>query len=136
VVICARSVGLAPCAACAVLARAEAGRALGGEEAEVAELEAYRARGLFGRLAGRAGARGGAGEGRPGELSGGEAAARLGAGERDALARRFRCPDCGGRALAFGERIARHRCADGPDRPVAWRGYDGTLVELGWWSRG
>jgi hypothetical protein len=45
---CARSLGFAPCPACAAQARADEDRARGGEGAEIAELEAYRARGFFG----------------------------------------------------------------------------------------
>ena len=51
---CARSLGFAPCPACAAQARADEDRARGGEGAEIAELEAYRARGLLRRPAGRA----------------------------------------------------------------------------------
>jgi hypothetical protein len=109
-VVAARTLGFARCDACDALARADADRARGGEAAEIAELEAYRARGLL-------------------------AVAPL--PDPAALARAFRCPECGGGALAFGERLVRHPCRAGPDRPVAWRGYDGSLVALGWWrSRG
>ena len=138
-IACVRSLGLGPCAVCAALSRAESDRARGGEAARIAELEAYRARGLLGPLTGRPGM----GD-RP-----------LSAGEREDLARRFRCPDCAGSgrshysgsgaagagaapagpALAFGERLVRHVCRSGPDRPVAWRGYDGSLVEMRWWQR-
>jgi hypothetical protein len=127
----ARSLGFPPCAACATLSRAEADRARGGEAAEVAELEAYRARGLLGPPPGRPG----------------DADPPISARERSDLALRFRCPDCSGSvgddsgsvaagaALVFGERLVRHSCPGGPDRPVAWRGYDGALVEMGWWQR-
>jgi hypothetical protein len=121
VVTCIRSLGFSPCAACAALARADLDRALGGEAAEVAELEAYRARGLFG----------------PARVIAGRPGTAFDARERAHLAKRFRCPDCGGRVIAFGERIARHECArDGTTRPIAWRGYDGARVELTWWSGG
>ena len=114
---CARTLGVERCEGCATGARAEAGRARGGEEAEVAELEAYRARGLLGPPPGRP---------LPDPPP-------LRAAERAALRRDFRCPDCGGRALAEGERIARHACPSGAARAVAWRGYDGSLVRMGWW---
>ena len=59
------------------------------------------------------------------------------------LEARFRCPDCGGTSLLGGARIARHACplpdrspGRAPPRPVAWRGYDGSLVLLGWWQAG
>ena len=107
-----RSLGFAPCAACATLARADADRGRGGEAAEIAELEAYRARGLFGPVTPAA----------PGE-------------DLSAIAGRFRCPDCGGEALERGEALLRHACRRGPDRPVAWRGYDGAVVALSWWRR-
>jgi Competence protein CoiA-like family len=116
-VLPARSLGFAPCASCAAAARADADRARGGEAAAIAELEAYRARGLMGPP--------------PGEAA--TDPAPLAAAERQALATRFRCPECGGRALAIGERLARHGCPGAPLRPVAWRGYDGAVVELAWW---
>jgi len=106
VVACARSVGFPPCSACVALARAERDRGEGGEAAEVAELEAYRVRGLFGTLP---------------------------VGSLATLAARFVCPDCGGRELVVGERLARHACPGASARPVAWRGYDGADVELSWW---
>jgi len=153
-----RSMGFARCGACAMTARAAEERAKGGEAAEVAELESYRARGLIGSPPHPALSPGG-GEGRNpvGALS---PASR---GERDSasspspprqrgrgsgrgggsqiltepdkrsLASRFRCPECGGKTLSFGQRLARHGCGGGDARPVAWRGYDGALVELGWW---
>jgi hypothetical protein len=123
-IACARSLGFPPCAACAAQARAEIDRARGGEAAEIAELEAYRARGLFGPPAPAA-------AGAP-ALS---AEAALDAADRTSLAARFRCPECGGVALAFGDRIARHACPAKAARPVAWRGYDGRLIELSWWRR-
>jgi len=129
-VACARSMGFAPCPACRAQERAERERRRGGEAAEVAELEAYRARGLWGgRSAGPAATPPAAGPDLP-----------LTPAEWRGLEARFRCPDCGGRALARGERIARHACPGDPGsagealpRPVAWRGYDGSLVELRWW---
>ena len=42
--VCARSAGFPRCAACEASERAEAGRARGGEEEAVAELESYRPR--------------------------------------------------------------------------------------------
>jgi hypothetical protein len=123
---CARSGGFAPCPACAALARAEAGRAAGGEAAEIAELEEYRARGLFGAAPALPPPPGAAPPGEEEPLSG---------AERAELARRFECPDCGSRALAFGDRLARHACPRVGVRPVAWRGYGGGLVALSWWRR-
>ncbi|MFL5300705.1 MAG: competence protein CoiA family protein, partial [Anaeromyxobacteraceae bacterium] len=117
-VLPARSLGFAPCAACEASARADVERARGGEAAAIAELEAYRARGLMGPAPGRPLA----------------ATAVLGGDERAAIARAFRCPECGGRGLSGGERLVRHGCPGGTPRPVAWRGYDGTVVQLGWWS--
>jgi hypothetical protein len=116
-VIPARALGLARCGACAATARAEAGRAAGGEEGEIAELEAYRARGLLGPAPGAA-------LELPPPLLPAEAAA-LG----------FACPSCGGRDLAVGARLATHACPGAAARPVAWRGYDGALVTLRWWRR-
>lgn len=112
-VVTVRSGGIAPCAACAALARADADRAKGGEAAEIAELEAYRARGLFGNV---------------------EAAGRAPGGWGEALAG-FRCPDCGGSTLDVGEALVRHPCPGRPIRPVAWQSYDGRIVKLGWWRR-
>ncbi|WP_242371238.1 competence protein CoiA family protein [Anaeromyxobacter sp. SG26] len=124
-VACLRSLGFRPCPACAAEARADADRALGGEHAEIAELEAYRARGFFGA--------------RPALASATPAAAKgdapLSDADRADLAERFRCPECGGGELGFGARIARHACPDRTARPVAWRGYDGTVVALSWWRR-
>lgn len=114
----ARTLGVARCPACEARARAEAGRQLGGEDAEVAELEAYRARGLMGRP--------------PGPLV--ATPVSLSEEDRALLAKSFRCPECGGNALEFGERLARHPCPT-TTRPIAWRGYDGAMVELGWWRR-
>jgi hypothetical protein len=127
----ARSLGFAPCAACTVTARADADRDLGGEAAELAELEAYRARGLFGAAAAPkapAGPRGSAAKD-AGDLP-------LGPEDAAALGARFVCPECGTSAMTIGRRIARHACpALGGARPIAWRGYDGTVVELAWWRR-
>lgn len=102
----ARSLGFAACDACRALARADGERAKGGEAAEVAELEVYRARGLFGQVSV-------SGEG------------------LDAIARRFRCATCGTAAVERGEAILRHACPGGPSRPIAWRGFDGRAVTLG-----
>lgn len=131
-----RSLGFPACPACVARARAEEDRALGGEAAEIAELEAYRARGLLGppprrRAPGDAASAGPVAA--PGED--GPPDAPLSAAERAGLAARFACPDCGGRQIAFGARIARHPCPGRPARPIAWRGYDGVLVELTWWRR-
>jgi hypothetical protein len=112
-VVTIRSGGIAPCGDCATLARADAERAKGGEAAELAELEAYRARGLFGRV---------------------ELTPRPPGGWPEAVAG-FRCPDCGGDDLLIGEALVRHDCPGRPSRPVAWQGYDGGLVLLGWWRR-
>ncbi|GEJ59524.1 competence protein CoiA family protein [Anaeromyxobacter diazotrophicus] len=117
----ARTLGVPPCPSCQATARADEGRARGGEEAAVAELEAYRARGLMG--------------GRPGPALAGPPPP-LGAAERRRLERAFTCPECGGRALDLGTRLVRHACPGRSPRPVAWRGYDGALVELGWWKAG
>jgi hypothetical protein len=106
----ARSLGFPRCGPCVALARADVDRGRGGEAAEVAELEAYRARGLFGAVAAA-----------PGDLA--------------AVARGFRCPSCGSGAVVRGERILRHACAGASERPVAWEGYDGRVVTLGWWAR-
>ncbi len=116
--VIARTLGTPPCPPCQAAARADAGRARGGEDAEVAELEAYRARGLFGPRPNRA-------------LD--EGAGPLTPAERRRLGRTFRCPECGRSDLVVGERLARHACDGGSGRPVAWRGYDGALVELSWW---
>lgn len=116
----ARTLGAGPCPACQARARADEDREKGGEAAAVAELEAYRARGLMGP--------------RPGPALAVPPA--LGDAERAELAETFRCPDCGGRDLDLGERLARHACPGGGSRPVAWRGYDGAVVRLGWWRRG
>jgi predicted RNA-binding Zn-ribbon protein involved in translation (DUF1610 family) len=129
---CARSLGFPPCGACRVRARADVERDRGGEAAEIAELEGYRARGLL----------------RPQPPSPTrrpppDPDAPLSQPEREEIARAFRCPDCGRRTLEAGARLLRHACPgqlgpEGrppPDRPVAWRGYDGSLVAMGWWGR-
>lgn len=116
-IVPSRSLGFPPCPACEALARSEADRALGGEAAELAELEAYRARGLLGAAP------------RPGK-----GAQTLTPQDRQSLASRFKCPECGGTGLEFGDRLARHPCRGGERRPVAWRGYDGARVELRWWQ--
>jgi hypothetical protein len=115
----ARTLGASPCPACQATARAETDRAHGGEHAAVAELEAYRARGLMGPRPGPAVAD-------PAPLS---------PAERQRVAAAFVCPECGGSELIGGDRLLRHGCAGSPARPVAWRGYDGTIVELAWWRR-
>jgi len=116
----ARTTGFPPCEACQALARADVDRESGGEAAELAELEAYRARGLFG----------------PAAVLPGDADGPLSAAELADVRRRFRCPDCGGRVIGAGGRIVRHRCPEGTVRPVAWRAYGGGRVELGWWRKG
>ncbi|HYG68526.1 MAG TPA: hypothetical protein VD838_12725, partial [Anaeromyxobacteraceae bacterium] len=132
-VVVTRTLGFPPCPACAATARAEDDLDRGGEAAAVAELERLRARGLLGP-APRSSARSSDSvrpepvEGRTGEPS-------LAPADRDDLRARFRCPECGGRTLRIGERLARHACPGGELRPVAWRGYDGALVELAWWRR-
>ena len=117
-VTCARSLGVARCGRCQLGDRADAGREAGGEEAELAELEAYRARGLMGTP--------------PGPPL--PASPPLSAPDGRAFARRFACQRCGGRAVTVDGRIARHGCPGAALRPVAWRGYDGVLVELKWWK--
>jgi hypothetical protein len=116
-IACSRAVGFSPCPACQSTALADAGRSLGGEEAQRAELEAYRARGLLGP---------------PPGLPLPDAPA-LSAGERQSVAAAFRCRLCGGHALEVGERLVRHACPGEAPRALAWRGYDGALVELSWW---
>jgi hypothetical protein len=125
-IACARSLGFPPCPACAGASRAEADRARGGEATEIAELEAYRARGLLGSPMGS-----------PGAGASGDPEAPVSPGERGLVAARFRCPECGGDGLEYGQRVVRHPCPawGAGARPVAWRGYDGTLVELAWWAR-
>lgn len=135
-VVVVRTLGFAPCAGCTTQARAAADRGRGGEAAEIAELEAYRARGLFGPPprsgAGPGGQAGGAGAAGAGHaVPDGEAP--LDEEQRAELIARFRCPECGGRQIQFGERIARHACPGAAPRPIGWRGYDGALVELSWW---
>ncbi len=116
---CARGSGLGRCAACETLSRSEAGRRQGDEEAAIAELEAYRARGLLGP--------------RPGRPLGESSVISM--AERRRAVGAFRCPDCGGEELEALPRLVRHACPGQAPRPVAWRGYDGALVVLGWWLR-
>src|SRR5512142_2212397 len=94
--VCHRTLGLGPCAACQVRARAETERDRGGEAAEIAELEGYRARGLF------RGARAEGGQGGRDDP--------LTPAERARVAAAFRCPECGGTGLQAGERLVRHPC--------------------------
>ncbi len=119
-VVCHRTLGLEACPACRALVRAEADRALGGEAAQIAELEAYRARGILRATP----------TGRPGGAD-----RLLSVREVAGLQGRFRCPECGGTSLLLGVRLLRHACPAAGDRPVAWRGYDGRLAELGWWKK-
>ncbi len=134
-IACARSLGFPPCPACAATARADVDRAKGGEAAEIAELEAYRARGLI-AIPAAAPRRSSALPPLPeGEGEGGRDAP-LTSAERESLAAAFRCPDCGSTALQIGARLARHPCPGHGARPIAWRGYDGSLVELAWWRPG
>ncbi len=102
----ARSLGFPACRPCEVLSRADAERRKGGEAAEIAELEVYRARGLFGAVV----------------TSAGE--------DLEAIASRFRCPGCGGRQVVRGDAILRHACPGAGARPIAWRALDGGTVEL------
>lgn len=121
--VVARTIGFPPCPSCAAQVRAAGDLDRGGEAAAIAELERLRARRLLGPA--------------PGPPRSGGTDERLSVVERQAIAARFRCPECGGRSLIAGDRLLRHRCAgDGEARPVAWRGYDGALIELGWWGRG
>lgn len=124
-IACARSLGFEACPACAAGSRADEDRAKGGEAARIAELEAYRARGLFGPAAARTTRILAAGSDAP-----------FSDDERRSLASRFRCPECRSEGLVLGARLARHPCPVAGDRPVAWRGYDGAVVELAWWKRG
>jgi hypothetical protein len=116
-IACARSLGFPACPACASQDRSEAGRLIGGEAAELAELEAYRARGLLGPPPGPP---------LPGDT-------RLTDQDHETLKAAFRCPTCGLATLLFGNRVARHACPGSAPRAVAWRGYDGALVQMGWW---
>jgi hypothetical protein len=121
-VVCDRTLGFPPCPACQTAGRADADRTRGGEAAEIAELESYRARGLLGERA------------KPPSAQAVSDAPFTGA-ERADLAGRFRCPECRASSLLWGARLARHACPGQPPRPVAWRGYDGAPAELGWWKR-
>jgi hypothetical protein len=116
-IIPARSLGFARCPACETQSHADADRTRGGEDAAVAELESYRARGLLGP--------------RPGApLASVPALSRA-----DVAALAFRCPECRGDRLTLSPRLASHACAGSDARPVAWRGYDGAVVSLTWWRR-
>lgn len=116
-IVPARSLGFERCPACETQTRAEGDRDRGGEDAEVAELESYRARGLLGP--------------RPGPpLASAPPLSRA-----DLAALRFECPECAGTGIALSGRLAKHACPKGPPRPVAWRGYDGAVVALAWWRR-
>ena len=119
-VVCHRTLGFPSCAACLAETRAEADRALGGEAAQIAELESYRARGLL--VAESRGVRR-------------SADTNFSRSEAAALRARFRCPDCRSGSLQVGPRLAHHLCPGQGDRPVAWRGYDGRVAELKWWKR-
>jgi hypothetical protein len=116
-VLPARGFGIARCGACASQQHVDRGRAAGGEEAQVAELEAYRARGLF--------------QPPPGPAL--PEVPPLRKAEVDRLG--FACPECGARSLTVGPRLASHACPGRSARPVAWRGYDGAFATLGWWRR-
>ena len=128
-IVASRSLGFARCGACDALARVDEDRARGGEAAEIAELEAYRAR----QLLGGAQLRGAKTRGARAAHSPVRADDPLSPRERAALARSFRCPECDTSSLLFGSRLAKHPCPGASARPVAWRGYDGALVTLGWW---
>jgi len=121
-VVCERTLGFPPCPACQTVGRADTDRARGGEAAEIAELESYRARGLLGERA------------KPLSTQA-ISDAPFTAPERADLAARFRCPECRTSSLLWGSRLVRHACPGQPPRPVAWRGYDGRPAELGWWKR-
>ncbi|HET9551590.1 MAG TPA: competence protein CoiA family protein [Anaeromyxobacteraceae bacterium] len=148
-VVCDRTLGFPPCANCRTAARADEDRALGGEAAQIAELEAYRARGLLGERVREPVTRVKSATSQattdhdpeswaatPTNDSGSfDANAPFSDAERAALAGRFRCPLCGASSLLWGTRLVRHACPNEPPRPVAWRGYDGRPTELGWWKR-
>jgi hypothetical protein len=137
-VVCARSLGFPPCPACHARTRAEAEVQKGGEAAEIAELEGYRARGLLGPSTAPVATPSARPAPRP-KGDPGSPDSPLTATELAELESRFTCPDCGARSLERGVRIVRHACAPGARssaRPVAWRGYDGSLIALGWWQRG
>jgi hypothetical protein len=107
----ARSFAVARCDACATKERADREVEAGGEDGEIAALEAYRARGLMGP--------------RPGPPL--AVTEPLGPGD----VARFRCRGCGSSRLELGVRLARHACPGEPARAVVWRGYDGAAVVLG-----
>ncbi|MGA8891959.1 MAG: hypothetical protein WB493_10345, partial [Anaeromyxobacteraceae bacterium] len=115
---CCRTSGFPPCPACATRARSDAGVGGGGDEADRAELEAYRARGLLGPPPGR-------------PIDGDP---KLTSEDHERLSGRFHCPACGGTSLLLGERVIRHACPGTDPRAVAWRGYDGVVVVLRWWQ--
>jgi hypothetical protein len=147
-----RAVGFPPCGACAALARADRDRERGEEAAVIAELEAYRARGLL-----PVEHLGGAGRARrrslPRVISGDRSgtapstahplesqdledlSSSLTEREREAIRGVFDCPDCHRRSLEEGLRLMRHPCPGHGLRPVAWRGYDGLVATLSWWKR-
>jgi hypothetical protein len=116
-VVPARSLGFARCPSCETQRRADADRERGGDDAELAELESYRARGLLGA--------------RPGPPQ----PSVLPLSRADVAALGFRCPECGGNGVSLSRRVARHACPGAEARPVAWRGYDGATVVLAWWRR-
>jgi hypothetical protein len=115
---CCRSAGFPPCAACATRTRSQAGVGGSGDEAQRAELEAYRARGLLGPPPGR-------------PITGDP---KLTNEDHGRLLGVFRCPACAGGSLLLGERVVRHACPGTDPRAVAWRGYDGAVVVLRWWQ--
>lgn len=129
-IVCARSIGFPPCPACEASAWAEREVLKGGEATEIAELEGYRSRGLL-KLTSWPGA------------PGADPSAPVTIAELAELEARFTCPDCGSRTLEPGMRIVRHTCefsgeasgARSAGRPVGWRGYNGSLITLGWWQR-
>lgn len=118
VVECCRTAGFPPCPSCATRARSEAGASGGGDEADRAALEAYRARGLLGPP--------------PGPPISGDPT--LTVEDHGRLRARFRCPECGSGSLLLGERVVRHACPGADPRAVAWRGYDGAVVAMRWWQ--
>jgi hypothetical protein len=116
----ARAFNVVACGSCQSADLRARDRTLGGELAEIAELETYRARGLMGA--------------RPGPAASERPAIRD--SERAALEAHFGCKQCGGRALVWSPMMVRHACPGGPSRAVAWRGYDGAFVTTDWWARG
>jgi hypothetical protein len=118
VIECCRTAGFPPCPSCATRARSEAGAGGGGDEADRAALEAYRARGLLGPPPGR-------------PIAGDP---KLTIEDHERLRTTFRCPECRSGSLLPGERVVRHACPGADPRAVAWRGYDGALVSMRWWQ--